>query len=181
MRILRVVMILAAMMGGVMCATAPKTQTERQDLIQAAQTTLSQMMSKDPGLKGLVDVSVGYAVFPSIGKGGFIVGGAHGKGVLFEHGQPVGYVNMNQASIGAQIGGQTFAELVLFRDSFAIEKVKANKFELGANVSAVAVTAGASASARWASGVAVFTMPHGGLMAELAVSGQKINFEPTSG
>ncbi|MBX3155053.1 MAG: lipid-binding SYLF domain-containing protein [Deltaproteobacteria bacterium] len=175
-------MILAAMMGGLTaCATAPRTASEQQSLIEQAQATLAQMLAKDPSLHTIVNASVGYAVFPSIGKGGLVVGGAHGRGVLFERGQPVGYVSLTQASLGAQIGGQSFAELVLFRDQFALGQVKANRFELGANASAVALTAGAGASTRWTSGVAVFTMAHGGLMAELSVSGQRINFQPKAG
>jgi lipid-binding SYLF domain-containing protein len=136
------------------------------------------MKARDPGLGNLLDSAYGYAVFPDIGKGGVIVGAAYGRGVLYEHGHQVGYLELNQGSIGAQLGGQTFAELIVFRDRFAVERLKAGSFELGANASAVALQSGAAASAAFADGVAVFTLPHGGLMAELSVSGQKLNYQP---
>lgn len=161
----------------VACATAPDTQSERANLDRQAQATLQTMITKDPSLPRLLNESAGYAVFPSIGKGGFIAGGAYGRGVLYERGRRVGFVDLSQASIGAQIGGQTFAELIVFRTPFDVQRLKRGEFSLGANVSAVALTAGAAGSADTSGGVAVLVMPRGGLMAELSVSGQKINFQ----
>jgi lipid-binding SYLF domain-containing protein len=160
------------------CATAPKTESGRQSLEANAETMLESMKARDPGLPALLSSARAYVVFPDIGKGALAVGAAHGRGVLFERGQPSGYVVLNQASLGAQLGGQTFAELIVFRDQFAVDQLKAGQFELGASVSAVALTTGAAGAASFADGVAVFTVPLGGLMAELSVTGQKLGYQP---
>lgn len=160
----------------VACGSAPKTQGEQVDAERKAQTALASMLQKDPTLRPLLDSAAGYAVFPEIGKGGFIAGAAHGRGVLYERGRPTGFVELNQGSLGAQIGAQTFAELVVLRDPYDVQRLKAGKFSLGANASAVALTSGVGAAA--ASGVSVFIMPRGGAMAELSVSGQEITFTP---
>jgi len=170
--------IAALIVGIAACATAPKTEPERRNLEASAEATLEAMKTPDPGLRNLLDSAYGYAVFPDIGKGGVVVGAAYGRGVLYEHGRMTGYVELNQGSIGAQLGAQTFSELVAFHDNYAVDRLKAGTFELGANVSAVALTTGAAATATFNDGVAVFTMPQGGLMAELSISGQKLNFQP---
>ena len=172
----RTIALLAALFAG--CATAPSTRAEKQSLQTSARATLDEMIAQNPAIQDTIHNVPGYAVFPSIGKGGVLVGGAHGRGILYENGVPTGYVAVEQASIGAQLGGQTFAELIVFRDQFAVEKLKAGQFEIGANASAMALTAGASGAASFTDGIAVFTVPQGGLMAELSVSGQKLDFQP---
>jgi len=122
--------------------------------------------------------SAGYAVFPDVGKGGFIVGGARGKGIVYEKGNPVGRAVMTQASIGAQVGGQTFAEVIFFETPAALSDFKNGKFEMSAEVSAVAAAEGASKAAKYKRGVAVFTLPKSGLMVQASVGGQKFKFEP---
>jgi lipid-binding SYLF domain-containing protein len=164
--------------GSVACATAPKTSEGKRDLESQAAATLDDMRARDGALQGILASSAGYAVFPSIGKGGFVVGAAYGKGILYEGGRKVGFVELNQGSIGAQLGGQTFSELIVFKNRYDVEKLKTGDFSLGANASAVALTAGTAAGAQFTDGVAVFTVPRGGLMAELSVSGQKLNFQP---
>ena len=178
MWIMRLSAISALMIGMTACATAPKTESERRSLEARADATLESMKGRDPGLPAVLDASYGYAVFPDIGKGGAVVGAAYGRGVLFEQGKMSGYVELNQGSIGAQLGGQTFAELVVFHDREPVDRLKAGTFEFGASASAVALTTGAAAGASFTDGVAVFTVPLGGMMAELTVSGQKLNFQP---
>jgi len=160
------------------CATAPKSASGRSDLVTASEATLGRMRVKDPALAGLLATSAGYAVFPEIGKGGLLVGAAYGRGVLYQNGRRIGFVELNQGSLGAQIGAQTFSELIVFRDRFAVEKLKAGDFSLGANASAVMLVEGAASSADFAQGVAVFVEPRGGAMVEVSVSGQEINFVP---
>ncbi len=174
------VSILAAMAFVVMagCATAPKTAKEKSALITEANSTLNAMMIRDPGIRNVVDRSAGYVVFPKIAKGGLLVGGAYGRGVVYHHGRAVGYAELNQGSLGAQIGGQTFSELIVFQDPNKLAKLENGKFDIGANASGVVVTAGAAASANFDQGMAVFLMPSGGLMAELSLAGQQINFQP---
>lgn len=159
------------------CATAPKTASEQASLDQKAQATLSQMEARDPSLRPLINSAAGYAVFPSIGKGGFIVGGAHGRGVLYEHGVRTGFVDLTQGSVGAQIGAQSFSQLVVLRQPYDVQRLKNNQFSLGANASVVVLTAGAAAAADATRGVNVFQMPQGGVMAEASVSGQQMTFK----
>jgi lipid-binding SYLF domain-containing protein len=171
----------AALSLGGACATAPKTADEKADLYVQADTTLRSMKNRDPGLAELLNRSAGYVVFPDIGKGGLIVGGAYGRGILYENGRRKGFVELNQASIGAQVGAQTFSELIVFTNPLDVSKLKMGDFSLGANVSAVALTTGAAASVDTNAGTYVFVVPKGGVMAELSVSGQKLNFEPAGG
>jgi len=162
------------------CASTPKTAGERRDLESRAEATTSEMTAKDPALHDVLTSSYAYVVFPQIGKGGAIVGGAHGTGILYERGVPIGFVVLNQASIGAQLGGQAFSELLVFRDRNATERLKSGNFQLGADVGAVALTAGAAARAQFSNGVAAFVMPRGGLMVDISVSGQKLTYQPMS-
>ena len=178
MRAIRVSTLFAVGLMFFGCATAPKTASEQQALVQRAQATVQTMVARDPSLRPVLDSAVGYAVFPDIGKAGFIAGGAHGNGVLFERGRVTGFTSMTQGSVGAQIGAQSFAQLVVFRDPNALARLKLGQFSLAANASAVALTAGAGAGATFRSGVAVFVMTRGGAMAELSVGGQQINFQP---
>ena len=171
----------ALIVGVVACATAPKTVADRQALEREASSSLQLMRQKDPGLDQLLQSSAGYVVFPSVGKGAFIAGGAHGRGILFQQGSPVGYVNLSQASLGLQAGAASFTELLVFADQGAVERLKAGTFQLGANITAIVLTAGASGNATFSDGVAVFTMQEGGLMAGVSVSGQQLKFEPLSG
>lgn len=160
------------------CDTAPKTSEGKHALVQDSQAALSTLISKDASLQGVVDNAAGYAIFPDVGKGGVGIGGAYGRGVVYENGLPVGFAELNQASIGFQLGGQTYIELLVFQDEDAVSRFKAGNFDLGADASAVALTAGAGAAARFEKGVAIFTMPKGGAMFEASVNGQKFNYEP---
>jgi lipid-binding SYLF domain-containing protein len=116
-------------------------------------------------------------IFPSVGKGGVIVGGAYGRGEVYEQGQLVGYADVTQATVGAQLGGQTFSELIVFENREAMDRFKRGNFEFAANVSAVALKAGAAAAARYTNGVAVFVKPEGGAMFEASIGGQKFTFQ----
>jgi lipid-binding SYLF domain-containing protein len=125
-----------------------------------------------------MDEAEGWAVFPNVGKGGLIVGGAHGTGLVYEKTNLIGKVTMTQGSIGAQIGGQTFAEIICFETAKALDDFKASKMEMSAEVSAVAAAEGVGRAAKYTQGVAVFTMPKKGLMAQASIGGQKFKYEP---
>jgi len=132
----------------------------------------------DPGIQAFFDNAAGYAVFPSVGKGGLVVGGAYGKGLVIVDEQVDGYTSMVQATIGLQIGGQKYAQFIFFKDDVAIGHFQRGNFEFGAQASAVAITKGASADASYDGGVAVFTHAAGGLMVEGSVGGQQFTYEP---
>src|SRR6185437_14097873 len=150
----------------------------QDDLKTEVQQAKASFLSTDPSIQKLMDESAGFAVFPNVGKGGLIVGGARGKGLLFEKGNTTGQVTMTQATIGAQAGGQSFSEMIFFQTPETLNEYKAGKFEMRADVSAVVAAQGAAKSAKFNNGVAVFTLPKKGLMVQAAVGGQKFKFEP---
>jgi lipid-binding SYLF domain-containing protein len=120
----------------------------------------------------------GYAVFPSITKAAVVVGGAAGNGQVFEKGAYIGDAHVSQATVGAQLGGQSFAEVIFFETKAALDHFKDNKFEWSAGLSAVAAGEGKAKDAKYANGVAIFTHAKKGLMAEASVGGQKFKFTP---
>ncbi len=143
----------------------------------------------------------GYAVFPTIGKGGFVVGAAHGDGRVFEKGKYIGDTSMTQLSVGFQAGGQAYSQIIFFEDKRALDEFTNGNFEFEAGVSAVAITAaaggtagttGASAGASggkkdattvgssYYKGMAVFTIVKGGAMYQATVAGQKFTYQPRS-
>ncbi|MEE4361475.1 MAG: lipid-binding SYLF domain-containing protein [Pseudomonadales bacterium] len=145
------------------------------------------------------DNAYGYAVFPKVGKAGFGVGGARGTGRVFVDGASIGTTTLTQLSLGLQLGGQAFSQIIFFQDARALKEFTSGSFALGANASAVAITAGVSAGASTAGGgsagasggrndattvgeyhkgLAVFTVALGGLMYEASVGGQKFSFTP---
>lgn len=160
------------------CGGGPETRAEEQAAISQARATIQTMTARDPSLQSVLDRSYGYVVFPQVGEGGFIVGGARGQGVVFERGRPVGFATLTEGSIGLQAGGQSFSEVIVFEDPGAFQRLKAGNFDLTAEAQAIALTSGASANARFEGGTAVFVLPEGGLMAGVTVGGQQISFEP---
>ena len=149
-----------------------------RELISEATATKAMFQKADPGLTRWFEKAPGYVVFPSVGKGAVGIGGAHGKGVLFENGKAVGRTSMTQISVGASLGGQEFAEVIFFETPAALANFKQGNFAFSGAVSAVALKSGASANAKYKDGVAVFTATKGGLMLEAAVGGQKFGYDP---
>jgi lipid-binding SYLF domain-containing protein len=133
---------------------------------------------KDPSLGKWFETAYAYAVFPKVGKGGFVVGAAYGKGLVIYKDRTVGRSSLTQGTIGLQIGGQVYAQYIMFKDKTAFDHFTRGNFEMGAQVSAVAVTLGASADAGYDGGVAIFTLADGGLMFEASVGGQKFKYTP---
>ena len=144
---------------------------------EEAQRTITEAKNIDPSVAHMFRDSAGYAVFPSVGKGGFVVGGAHGNGIVYDHGKAIGKSSITQLSVGAQAGGQSYSEIIFFETPEALEKFKRDDFSFSAQTSAVALKSGASANARYRDGVAVITFGEGGLMAEAGVGGQKFKYE----
>src|SRR5688572_18307135 len=165
-----------------LCVTAlclsPFAAQADDDLGKEAEQAKANFLKADSGLQKFFDESAGYALFPSVGKGGLIVGAARGKGVVHQQGKMVGEAVMTQASIGAQAGGQTFSEVIFFETPESLKDFKGGKFEMSAEVSAVAAAEGASKAAKYKNGVAVFTLPHKGLMVQASIGGQKFKFIP---
>jgi lipid-binding SYLF domain-containing protein len=147
-------------------------------LVADAQKTLATYKQTDPGMRSFFEGSAGYVVFPSVVKAGVGIGGAHGDGVLFERGVPIGRASVTQVSVGAQLGGQEYSEIIFFETPRALSEFKRNQFTFAAQATAVALKSGAAANAKFKDNVAVFTAAKGGLMFEASLGGQKFKFEP---
>jgi lipid-binding SYLF domain-containing protein len=163
------------------CQTAPKTEEGKATLEQDAATAVSRMTSEESAIQQMIDKSYGYVIFPNAGKGGLIVGGAYGRGVVYEQGRQIGFADITQLSAGAQIGGQAFSELIVFENKEALDRFRNNQLTFAANASAVIVKKGAAAANRFENGVAVYVMPKAGAMAEATIGGQKFTFTPSTG
>ena len=152
---------------------------------------------KNAGQSGtFFDTAYGYAVFPTVGKGGLVLGGARGKGRVYAQGKHTGDTTLTQVSVGFQAGGQAYSQIVFFEDERAYREFTSGEFGFGAGVSAVVITAAASATAsttgnsagvsggkkdavttgEYFKGMAVFIIAKGGLMYEAALAGQKFSY-----
>ena len=152
---------------------------------------------KDAGESGaFFDQAYGYAMFPTVGKAGFGIGGAYGDGRVYKQKKHIGNTSVSQVTIGFQLGGQAYSQIIFFQDKRALDEFSSGNFEFGAQAAAVAITAGASASAsttgssatasggknnaetagKYYKGMATFTVAKGGLMYEASIGGQKFSY-----
>jgi lipid-binding SYLF domain-containing protein len=159
------------------CSTAPSTPQGKSDLRQASADAIGQAQRNDPSLVDFMRNSAGYAVFPSIGKGAVGIGGAYGKGDVYIDGTPIGYCDMSQGTIGAQLGGQAYTEILVFESPAAVRRFQDGNYTFDAQATATAIKSGAGANAKFANGVCVFTMDESGLMFEASIGGQKFSYQ----
>jgi len=166
------------------CGSVPTTQNEMDTKMEAvvppANKAADSILAKDKSLKPLLDNAYGYIVFPSVGSGALIVGGQGGNGVVFKNGNPWGIAKLASGSIGLQVGGETFTEIIIMQTSDAFDAMTADKFSFTAGVTATAVKAGAALNAKFNDGIAVFVSTNGGLMASAAIGGQQISCYPAN-
>ena len=167
---------LIAVLG--MSAWAGWDPTKEQKEKEMVEKTIAKFKQADSSMKVFFDKAYGYIVFPGIGKGGFIIGGGHGDGWVYEQGRHIGRASVTQLTVGAQIGGQSYREIIFFEDKKTLDNFKKGNWELSAQASAIIVKQGASKDASYDHGVAVFTMPKKGAMAEASVGGQKFKYTP---
>ncbi len=147
-------------------------------LEQAAAEAVDLFKTTDPSLSKFFETAAGYAVYPHVTKGAAGIGAAHGDGVFYEDGVVVGYTDVSQGSIGVQLGGQVYSELIFFQTQANVDQFKEGNLEFSAQASAVAAKSGAAANSDYASGVAVFTVGQAGLMFEASIGGQKFSYTP---
>jgi lipid-binding SYLF domain-containing protein len=166
-----VLTIVSGLMAG--CATAPTARSEREALVTEAASALKRMNAEDPGTVALVRRGYGYALYPTVTKGGLGVGGARGQGVLYEQARHTAYCDLTQATVGLQAGAQTFSELLVFESKAALDRFKAGQLAFAADASAVVLKTGVAADLSFVDGVAVVVSPIGGAMVEAAVGGQQ--------
>ena len=175
----RALVVMALVMGLTAgCSTGSVTKEERDTLFKQAQASRQEWNKVDPQFEAFAQKGHGWAFFPEITKGGFVFGGAHGQGVVYEKGQHIGYAELTQMSVGFQAGLQDYSELIVFENQPAMDKFKRNEIDFGANASAVVADKGAAMSAQFVDGVAVFVRPTGGAMAEASLGGQQITYLP---
>ncbi len=147
-------------------AMKAQDEKEKEKLVSESKTAKAEILKADPSMSKLFNTSYGYTIFPKIGKGALIIGGSGGNGVTYEKGKSIGTAKLAQVSVGAQVGGESYREVIFFEDKAALDRFKENKVEFSGQVSAVAIKSGASANAKYADGVVVFTQDLSGLMAE---------------
>ena len=156
------------------------SKSERKDnkeIMAKAMEVKQMMIEKDEALAEFFDNSEGYVIFPSVGKGGFIVGGAYGRGVVFEDGMHVGNASLKQLDVGLQAGGKSYSEIIFFETEEALNKFKDDKFELSAEVSATIIDEGVAKKAKFKDNVLVMIMPRKGLMVDASIGAQRFDYE----
>ncbi|MEI9949776.1 MAG: hypothetical protein WDO74_12550 [Pseudomonadota bacterium] len=178
---------LGRLMCGVLlfCAAAPACGGSQKDgktaappeRVDGVPDTIARFKQKDPTIGQLFTKSAGYVVLPTVGEGALILGGAHGAGEAFEAGSYVGRVTVSEVSIGAQVGGQSYSQVVFFETPVDFKRLKENSFKFSAEILAVAADQGVAKNAKFKDGVATFVIPKEGLMASAAVGGQKLDFQ----
>jgi lipid-binding SYLF domain-containing protein len=150
---------------------------EKAELTTEVNDAKVTLVKADDGLKDIMEKAKGYVIFPSVAKGGLGIGAAADTGQLLENGAAVGEAKLRQVSVGFQAGGQSYIELICFEDQTSLDNFKKGNFEFSAQVSAVAVTAGISKTAKYENGIMVLTLAKGGLMYEASVGGQKFKYQ----
>lgn len=150
---------------------------EQMEIINDAKKAKAEFNQKDPAMSKIFAGSEGYVIFPNVGKGAYVVGGAAGNGAVYENGNLVGMAKLRQVDVGLQVGGQAYRQVIFFKTEEALNRFKAGNFELAGNASAVVLEEGKAVSIEFRDDVAVVTMPKAGAMIEISVGGQKFEYE----
>lgn len=174
LQILKVTLILAIL--ALNSSVLAQTSSKDKKIIADAKESKAEFIKTDGLMKNIFDKAYGYVIFPNVGKGGVVIGGAAGNGAVYQSGALIGMAKLTQVTIGFQWGGQAYREVIFFENKSDLEKFKEDNLEFSAQASAVAATAGASTNANYKNGVMIFTQTKGGLMYEATIGGQKFNF-----
>jgi lipid-binding SYLF domain-containing protein len=158
-------------------STKPESDADAKALNTECEAAKGTLLKEDPSIGKWFDTAHGHVLFPSVGKGAIGIGGAYGKGQVYEGKKLIGYAKLKQGTIGLALGGQAFTEVIFFEDKTALSAFKEGNFQFAANASAVAVKAGGGATSAYSNGVKAFVHVKGGLMAEAAVGGQKFEYQ----
>lgn len=172
--------ILSLALGGMSCSSgssAPATEGERVDLSNAASSATDGFRS-DPKASKFFDTAYGWAIFPKMSKGAVGIGVSQGRGEVYQGGQLVGYVKATSVTVGAQLGGQTFSEIIFFQNQWSFQKFTNNQFAGQASATAVAGKKGSGQLVDYSDGVAIFTQNHNGLIAAADFGGQQFEYTP---
>ena len=174
----RIIMLTIFAFAALLLPVSLQAQDKKDKLFADSKEAKAAFIKTDEPMKDLFDNSYAYVIFPNIGKGALLVGGAGGNGIVYESGKEIGTAKMVQISIGAQAGGQAYREVIFFENKETLDRFKDNKVEFSGQVSAVAAKSGASANAKYAEGIQVYTQEKNGLMLEASIGGQKFTYKP---
>jgi len=173
--------LLLALGAGLLLVASTSRANEAEEMARLktqVPEVITQFKTRDSTLTNFFEKSQGYAVFPRVGRGGFIFGGAGGRGLVYEKSQLIGSASLSQATFGAQVGGGVFSQVIFFENAEALSAFQQSQFVMSAQVGAVAAAEGVGQTARYRNGVAVFTLVRTGLMVEASVGGQRFRFTP---
>tara|TARA_R110002167_G_scaffold49412_15_gene144745 strand:+ start:642 stop:1172 length:531 start_codon:yes stop_codon:yes gene_type:complete len=154
-----------------------QTQEDKR-IMNDADKAKAKLIKTNVAIKEYFKNASGYVIFPNVGKGGLIVGGASGNGVVYEKGSAIGMADLKKLNIGLQAGGQVIIEVIFFETDAALEEFKRGEYQFSAELSAVALESGRALNANYNDGVVVYAMPKAGLMADVSVGGQKFTYHP---
>ncbi len=149
-------------------------------LLAEVLAALKQLQKKHPEIKKVLEESAGYAVIPNVGRASLVLGGAYGIGEVFQHDRVIGYAGIVELTIGVQVGGTTFHELVVFHDEGSLKRFKSGKFAFAADAAVELVKAGAQASHGFGASSSIYVFADGGMLLDLAIGGQKFIFKPAA-
>ncbi|MFV8837354.1 YSC84-related protein [Salinimicrobium soli] len=149
---------------------------DKQELENDVKKAKAAFLANSPEMKDLFNNTEGYVIFPNVGKGAWILGGAAGNGILYENGKLQGYAEMRQIDIGFQFGGQAYREVIFFRTKEALNKFKQGRFGFEGTASAVIIEEGKAKSVKFEDGVGVAVMPKAGAMIGISVGGQEFDY-----
>ena len=162
----------------VFVASCGSVKNTEQDLIADAQDARATITKDYPNAAQMFNQAHSYAIFPNVGKGAYIIGGASGNGVVYQNGNVIGYSDLKQVDIGLQAGGKAFIEVLFFEDQGTLDRFKNGSYELDASASAVILEKGISRNLEFQDGVSIVTVPKAGAMAGVSVGGQRFTFQP---
>ena len=168
--------VVLLLMFAFLVSCGPGKSGDENTLLRDASAAKSEMISADEDLAKLFSTSEGYAIFPNVGKGAYIIGGASGNGVVFDGSTMIGYANLKQVDVGLQVGGKAYREVLFFKTQEALDRFKNGEYELSANASAVIIEEGKSKTVKFEDGVGVATMPKAGAMVGVSVAGQRFGY-----
>lgn len=174
---------LAAMGAGLIalvfsgCATAPSTEANRELQTGNVESMKRIICQRDPSMTQRFAEAYGYVIFPDVTKGAAGLGGAFGRGQVYEKGRFIGYASVTQGTVGLSLGGQTYAEVIFFKSERALRRFTAGTFQVAAQAAAILIREGASTQADYNDGVMIFTMPLGGAMVDASIGGQQFDYE----
>ncbi|MDT0642226.1 lipid-binding SYLF domain-containing protein [Zunongwangia sp. F363] len=151
-------------------------QDKKDKLINDAKDSKAAFIQNSENLGDLFEKAAGYVIFPNVGAGAYILGGAAGNGVLFENGEVQGFAELRQVNIGLQFGGQAYRQAILFQTQDELEEFKDGEYSLSGSASAVILEKGEAKSITFKEGRAIVTMPKAGAMIEISVGGQKFEY-----